>query len=341
MENPNSLGEFLRHEREKRGLTLEQVASATKISVKLLVSLESDQYSDLPAKPFVRGFVNSYCRFIGVDSREVLTQFGGFIEKRSHERPNREAGHSGYAFDKKEGEQSRTILGVVMVTIAIVGGIGFAFLKKPSRHHRGAQVEKLRAAASPVAGARSVTSAVAVLPVASPSPAVTSAKEVLKEAVVVSVPTPSVSSGVVVGVSAGIPAGIPDPLNSGVGLKPSQIKHKLIIKAEESAWVRYQCDDRTSMQFILKKGKILVLRAEQRIVFQTANPERIVMSANGTASQRLTQRPGVMLHQNDATWSFPPQLIETIKEPFPGQKPLTGRFVPVSSVSSPSSPSAQ
>ena len=53
----SSLGEFLRLERERRGITIEQVASATKVSVRLLHSLEADQYSELPAKPFVRGFV--------------------------------------------------------------------------------------------------------------------------------------------------------------------------------------------------------------------------------------------------------------------------------------------
>src|SRR4051812_9740838 len=111
-----SLGEYLRQERERRGITLEQVASATKIGIRQLHSLEGDQYADLPAKPFIRGFVNSYCRFIGLDSREVLTRFGSFVDQRSsQDRPNRDAGHSGYAFERREGEQSRTILGVILV----------------------------------------------------------------------------------------------------------------------------------------------------------------------------------------------------------------------------------
>src|SRR5689334_2016055 len=108
-----SLGEFLRQERERRGITLEQVASATKIGVKNLHALEADHYVDLPAKPFIRGFVNSYCRFIGLDSKETLTRFGKFIDSKAADRPNREGGHSGYAFEKREGEQSRTVLWVV------------------------------------------------------------------------------------------------------------------------------------------------------------------------------------------------------------------------------------
>src|SRR5688500_3745542 len=103
-ESSHTLGEFLRHEREKRGITLEQLASATKISVRLLHAREGDDYRDLPAKPFIRGFVTSYVRFIGLNPKEVLTQFAGFIDSKSKDRPVRDAGHSGYAFERKEGE---------------------------------------------------------------------------------------------------------------------------------------------------------------------------------------------------------------------------------------------
>ena len=62
-----SLGQYLRQERERRGITIEQVASATKIGIKTLHALEEDRYSELPARPFIRGFVTSYARFIGLD----------------------------------------------------------------------------------------------------------------------------------------------------------------------------------------------------------------------------------------------------------------------------------
>src|SRR4051812_2513019 len=96
-----SLGEYLRHEREQRGITIEQVASATKIGVRLLHALEADHYVELPAKPFIRGFVTSYCRFIGLDPKEILVRFADYIEDRVTDRPARDAGHSGYAFEKR------------------------------------------------------------------------------------------------------------------------------------------------------------------------------------------------------------------------------------------------
>ena len=143
----SSLGEYLRHERERRGITIEQVASATKIGVRTLHSLEGDHYADLPAKPFIRGFVISYCRFIGLDAKEVLSSYTDFIAKKSTERPNREGGHSGYAFEKRDGEQqSRTLLFVAIFSFTIVGGVAVLVLK-PSLHHRkNSHIDRLRAA---------------------------------------------------------------------------------------------------------------------------------------------------------------------------------------------------
>jgi len=147
MENNLSLGEFLRQEREHRCITIEQVASATKVGVRTLHSLEEDHYAELPAKPFIRGFVTSYCRFIGLDPKEVLVRFEDFINKKASERPNREAGHSGYAFEKKDGDQQgRTVLLFAIVGFIMIGGLAMIFFKPSLRHHRSSHIDRLRQA---------------------------------------------------------------------------------------------------------------------------------------------------------------------------------------------------
>ncbi|MBI2712671.1 MAG: helix-turn-helix domain-containing protein [Bdellovibrio sp.] len=143
----NSLGEFLRHERERRGVTIEQVASATKIGIRTLHSLEGDNYAELPAKPFIRGFVISYCRFIGLDAKEVLATFSEFIAHKATERPNREGGHSGYAFEKRDGEQqSRTFLFIAIFGFVVVGGVAVLLLKPSFHHKKNSHIDRLRAA---------------------------------------------------------------------------------------------------------------------------------------------------------------------------------------------------
>lgn len=326
-----TLGEFLRQERERRGITIEQVASATKIGIRQLHALESDQYIELPAKPFIRGFVNSYCRFIGLDSREVLTRFSDFIDQRSQDRPNREAGHSGYAFEKREGEQSRTILGVIMIALVLLGGIAVIFFKQPLKHHRRGHSEKLKTAESPVpspspsVAAMEAPAGPVVSPLPSPSPKSTPSPK--------PAPSPSPSQSPQASPS---PSPVADPLNSGVGLKPSEIKHKLVFKALESTWVRYRVDERPVMQFVLKQGKALVLRAQEKVVVQIANPRVLQLSYNNQGYLSVAQARSLVTRQNDATLIFPSELAESIQEPFPGAKPLGSLPAPRSATPSPS-----
>jgi len=67
-----SVGEFLKRERELRQITLEEVAEGTKISIRRLRSIEADQFDDLPAEVFVRGFIRSYAEYIGIDPTDAL-----------------------------------------------------------------------------------------------------------------------------------------------------------------------------------------------------------------------------------------------------------------------------
>src|SRR5262245_34263106 len=123
------LGEYLRSEREKRNITIEQVASATKISLKLLHSLENDNYDALPAKPFVRGFVTSYVRYVGLDYREVLARFEPYLEEKSGSKFKRPA-DAPHIFVEKDGQSdnSKTALTVVMVGFLVIAVIVFAIV---------------------------------------------------------------------------------------------------------------------------------------------------------------------------------------------------------------------
>ncbi len=57
-----SFGEELRREREIRGISLKEIADATKISKRFLDALERNDHMTLPAPVFTRGFVREYAR---------------------------------------------------------------------------------------------------------------------------------------------------------------------------------------------------------------------------------------------------------------------------------------
>lgn len=128
MGNPlEGVGAFLREERSRRSVTLEEISDHTKISVRFLDALERGDYSILPAEAFVRGFVRAYARYIGVDPEEVierLNQYAAADQARQRTlAPDRPPALSKRASSKK-------LVGIVSLTvILVVGAVLFAMYK--------------------------------------------------------------------------------------------------------------------------------------------------------------------------------------------------------------------
>ncbi len=81
----DSFGEFLRRERELRHIELNEIAKATRIKKTYLEAIETDTYDELQGILFVRGFIRSYCNYIGLDPDEAVNYFQQFYDKKSEE----------------------------------------------------------------------------------------------------------------------------------------------------------------------------------------------------------------------------------------------------------------
>ena len=69
-------GAHLRYHRRSKGLTLEQLATETKIRAILLDQVESEAVDELPAAVFVRGHVLQYARALGLgDPNELAARY--------------------------------------------------------------------------------------------------------------------------------------------------------------------------------------------------------------------------------------------------------------------------
>jgi transcriptional regulator with XRE-family HTH domain len=85
-----SFGEELRREREIRGISLKEIADATKISKRFLEAIERNDHRTLPAPVFTRGFVREYARYLGLNVDELVTRYNygaagdDRIEKSAH-----------------------------------------------------------------------------------------------------------------------------------------------------------------------------------------------------------------------------------------------------------------
>ncbi|MCA9661599.1 MAG: helix-turn-helix domain-containing protein, partial [Myxococcales bacterium] len=69
---PPSPGRYIRDQRLRRGMTLEEVAAKTKIPRASLEALEEERWSALPGPVFVKGFLRCCARALEIDDQVVL-----------------------------------------------------------------------------------------------------------------------------------------------------------------------------------------------------------------------------------------------------------------------------
>ena len=71
----DDFGGKLRQARERRGISLRQIAASTKISAAALEALERNDISKLPGGIFSRAFVRSYAVEVGLDPDDTVKEF--------------------------------------------------------------------------------------------------------------------------------------------------------------------------------------------------------------------------------------------------------------------------
>lgn len=75
-----NFGSYLKHERELRGVSLEEISGDTKIPLRFLKALEENSFDKLPGEIFIKGYIRSYANIIGSDFGEMLNIYKEFVE---------------------------------------------------------------------------------------------------------------------------------------------------------------------------------------------------------------------------------------------------------------------
>ena len=70
-----NFGSYLKHERELRGVPLEEISRITKIHIRFLEALEDNRFDELPGEVFIKGYIRSYANIIGSDVDEMLNSY--------------------------------------------------------------------------------------------------------------------------------------------------------------------------------------------------------------------------------------------------------------------------
>jgi len=113
LETSHSLGSILKTERERRGLSLQEVFEATRITTQNLAALEEDRFDYFPNKVYSRAFLRDYANYLGLDSSVLLTRYEDEWAKPvgSPKTPSPEQG-------KKSGSKTWAVILVIVLLLA-------------------------------------------------------------------------------------------------------------------------------------------------------------------------------------------------------------------------------
>jgi hypothetical protein len=78
-EKVSGLGALLKGERERKGFSYEQMSQVTRLRIHFLEALENEDWPNLPPSVFVRGFIRSYAKALGLDESKLLDLYRGAV----------------------------------------------------------------------------------------------------------------------------------------------------------------------------------------------------------------------------------------------------------------------
>lgn len=121
----DSLGNYLRRERELQHVSLQDISAATKIQLRFLKALENDAYDQLPPAPFVVGFLRAYAQYLALDPEEIVAVYHAhygtpdeserqrFAEPVQPSQPSWQFGRKGWSF----------VLVILVIVVASIWGL--------------------------------------------------------------------------------------------------------------------------------------------------------------------------------------------------------------------------
>jgi cytoskeleton protein RodZ len=249
-----TVGKYLKRERELRNISLKEISTATKIREFILEAIEEDRHDLLPTPVFVKGFLIAYGKYIGLDPGDVVLRYEsdlkelyGYEEKALHSQ-------------RRKGLNPRLLLGAILLIV----GIAMIFLnpwREPREQHHGAPAH--------------VEETPSVREETSTPPLISKREEPVR----------------LVEETISREGAIPAETSPGEGMaeprEPSGGELTLQIKAVEETWIALQVDSDFPREMILRAGETLSQRAEDHIKLKIGNAGGVHLIFNGEPLKAL------------------------------------------------------
>src|ERR1700746_1940086 len=139
-----SIGEKLRLAREARGIALREMSEQTRISIRYLEAIETDDYRRLPGGIFNRSFIRAYAKFVGVDEHGALEDYSRTLRERGESDDDGSKMHHSLVYTEDAATPGRSGLKTLILAIIILAALsaavwaGLHFYQK-SQRDRGAR----------------------------------------------------------------------------------------------------------------------------------------------------------------------------------------------------------
>lgn len=119
------IGDLLRAERERQGLSVDDIMARSKISRKNLLALEEGERRKLPQDIFLTGFIKSYSTLLGLDAETILADYvrSGIPDEESVETKLRR-----HAETVRAAGPPKAWKGIVAAGFVLLAGLVIAYL---------------------------------------------------------------------------------------------------------------------------------------------------------------------------------------------------------------------
>ncbi len=252
-------GARLRQAREARGVSLRQVANATKIAVGVLEALERNDFSKLPGGIFSRAFVRAYAQEVGLDPEETVREFLAALPADTSvahlHAPPRPVDQEEAAFQSRQ-RMAAVALRLVLVSLPIAAALVYFGTRQADR------------SGAPPAAPRTRTSV--AMPVPGEVRGASEAELVPRTGAAVSSP---------VAPQASPPAGGPESGDLVLEIAPVGI-----------CWVSLTADGRLVFARILAPGERVVQRIREEAALQVGDAGAFAFAINGRPGRPVGAR---------------------------------------------------
>jgi cytoskeleton protein RodZ len=257
------IGEALRRRREERGLTAEQAALGSKVPIRLVQVLESDDYHLLPDPLYLVRLLHEYATFLGLDVAILDAEFQQVIQ-----RPPRMslavAPAPAPAPPIPWKQVFWTVAAILVVTPLVLIALSLASKRADDQALQIQAVEPRTEDAVPAGGV------VAVMP-----------DRVLGASAPSESPAAVAALDTTTAQNVGTPEAVPALGQGAVGPK-ALAGHILIARAQEPTWMSVSADRKESREILLQVGQTARFEATTGFHIAIGNAGGVTLTLDGT-----------------------------------------------------------